>query len=252
MVIFIREQGAKAAREKTTFAKPAAERRRAEREARLQARDRRRGRRVPVVDRVPARRPHARHRKGRPAAHRREGPARCPRRSAACRRCGRRARAACSTSPCIPTTRRTAGSTCPTAIPAPTTGDDRDRPRQAARRPVRRVSRRSSRRPPSCIATAERALRLALRLRRQGPPLLQHRRARPGRRRAGPRRGPNGKVHRINEDGTHPEGQPVRRQAAARCRRSGATATATRRASRSIRRPASSGRSSTARAAATS
>ena len=41
---------------------------------------------------------------------------------------------------------------------------------------------------------------------------------------------PNGKVHRINEDGTHPEGQPVRRQAAGAGRRSAPTATATRRA----------------------
>ena len=44
---------------------------------------------------------------------------------------------------------------------------------------------------------------------------------------------PNGKVHRIHDDGRRARGQPVREAGGARCRRSGATATATRRASRS-------------------
>ena len=73
-----------------------------------------------VGHRFPARRAHAADRKGRAAAHRREGQAAARRRSAACPRCGRRGRAVCSTWPCTPTTRPTAGSTCRTATRRPT------------------------------------------------------------------------------------------------------------------------------------
>ena len=45
---------------------------------------------------------------------------------------------------------------------------------------------------------------------------------------------PNGKVHRIRDDGRVPEDNPFVEDSRARCRRSGATATATRRASRCI------------------
>ena len=74
LVIYIRENAAKAKREKTTFAKPAAETNVQSEKHAFKLADRRRRREVALVDLVPSRRAHARHRKDRPAPHRRKGP----------------------------------------------------------------------------------------------------------------------------------------------------------------------------------
>ena len=96
----------------------------------------------------------------------------------------------------------------------------------------------------------QRPLRLALHLRPRRPSVLHARRARPDDERAGSvepaRQDPPRQRRRLD-----PEGQPVRRQGRTRSRRSGATATATRRGWRGIRSAASCGSPSTDRPAVT-
>ena len=223
---------------------------RSERETRLQAADRRRRREVALVDLVPSRRAHARHRKDRPAPHRRKGPARG---DAGRRRAG----GVVEGSGRIARRRRASGLREErldlSLLQRSRRGrqrDDGDRPRQAPRRTARR-SGDALQGARGAVSHRQRPLRIALRLRRQGPRLLLDRRTRPRRRRAGSvaseRQGPPHQRRR-----QHPEGQSVRRQgqrAADDLELRQPQSAGPRAASR---RRAISGKSSTARAAATS
>ena len=84
--------------------------------------------RASLEPRIPAGRAHARDRAARSPAYRHAGRALCRRPLPASRRCSRTARAACWMSRWIPTTRPTAGSTCP----------------------MRRIAAAARMRPPSC------------------------------------------------------------------------------------------------------
>ena len=228
MVIYIREVGARAKREKTTFNKPAANVVVTSEKATFRLETRRRGRDRAMGPRLPSRRPHPRHREGRQAPDRREG--------AAAARAGHRHPGGARQGPGRAARRRRAPRLPPQRLDLPVVQrprrerqrDDEDRPRQAEGQRLRR--------DPGHLQGAGRALhrrpeplRRPHRVRPQGAHLLQHRRARPGAARAGAE--PAERQGAPDQRGRHhPEGQPVRRQAAGAWRRSTPTATATRRA----------------------
>ena len=121
MVIYIREEAAKFAREQATFAKPAADTVVKSELHAFKLETVVSGLEVVWgVEFLPDGRLLLTEKPGRLRIVE-NGQAAARRRLAECPPCGRRDRAACSTWPCIPTTRPTAGSTSRTAIRVPTT-----------------------------------------------------------------------------------------------------------------------------------
>ena len=222
---------------------------RREQAARLQARRGDRGADVAVGDRLPAGRPHARDGTQRRATHDREG------RAAA--EGDRRDAGGLDAAGWRTVRRRGRSGVCAQRLDLSVVlrgrserqFDDGDRPRPHREGQVDRSAGALSRAGVGLLGL-EHALRVALHLRSAGTSLLLDRRPRP-------RSASAGSVDAEREGASHQRGrlgaarQSVRRPRRTRRRRSGATVTAIRRASRFIPSPASCGKRSMGRRAAT-
>ena len=184
---------------------------------------------------VPARRPHAGHREGRAAPHRREGRARCREPVGGVPAVWSKGQGACSTSRVHPDYAKNGWIYLSYSDPGPN---------DSAMTAVVRGKLKDG-----ALVEQQTLFKAPAELYRTGNVHFGSRFVFDGKghvffsigergqqgRRAGPVTRPNGKVHRIHDDGRDPDGQPVRRQGRRACRASGATATATRRGSRCTR-----------------